>query len=358
MNDMFTVLKPVAIAVAYVAGGLLLGYVFEKTVLRGVKRIVARTSWEADNIIVRSLAGMMTLWFLLGGIYGAVLHLHVPRTAMDITHRALLVVFVFSVTIVLARVAADFVNLYSRRVGGVFLSTSIFVNITRVIVYVIGILVILQSLGISIAPILTALGVGGLAVALALQDTLSNLFAGIHVIASGQLKPGDYIQMDGGEEGYVTDISWRYSTIRALSNNMIIVPNSKLASAIVRNYAMPDREIAVSLPVSVGYDSDLAHVERVTVEVAKEVMAEVEGGIPGFEPAVRYQKFGDSGIDLNVVLRAKEFVDQYALKHEMIKRLLVRYRKEGIDIPYPVRILYVKKDDLECPECPECIDGR
>ncbi len=345
MNDMLTFVKPIAIALAYIGGGLVLGYIFEKIVLNAVKKIVARTSWQADNIIVHSLTGMMTLWFLLGGIYGAVLHLHVPRATLDVVHKGLLVVFILSFTIVLARIAADLVSLYSRQVGGVFLSTSIFVNITRVVVYVIGILVILQSLGISIAPILTALGVGGLAVALALQDTLSNLFAGIHVIASGQLKPGDYVRMDSGEEGYITDISWRYSTIRMPSNNMIIVPNAKLASAIVTNYHMPDKEIAVSLPVSVGYDSDLALVERVTIEVAKEVMAEVQGGIPAFEPAVRYQKFADSGIDLNVVLRAREFVDQYALKHEMIKRLLVRYRQEGIDIPYPIRTVYVKKDD-------------
>jgi len=345
MNDMLTFVKPIAIALAYIGGGLMLGYIFEKIVLKAVKKIVARTSWQADNIIVHSLTGMMTLWFLLGGIYGAVLHLHVPRATLDVVHKGLLVVFILSFTIVLARIAADFVSLYSRQVGGVFLSTSIFVNITRIVVYVIGILVILQSLGISIAPILTALGVGGLAVALALQDTLSNLFAGIHVIASGQLKPGDYVRMDSGEEGYITDISWRYSTIRMPSSNMIIVPNAKLASAIVTNYHMPDKEIGISLPVSVGYNSDLALVEKVTIEVAKEVMAEVQGGIPEFEPAVRYQKFADSGIDLNVVLRAREFVDQYALRHEMIKRLLVRYRQEGIDIPYPIRTLYVKKDD-------------
>ncbi|MDX9823206.1 MAG: mechanosensitive ion channel family protein [Syntrophales bacterium] len=345
MNDMLTFLKPIAIALAYIGGGLVLGYIFEKIVLKGLRRIVSLTSWQADNIVVNSITGMMTLWFLLGGIYGAVLHLHVARATLDVVHKGLLVVFIFSFTIVLARIAADLVSLYSRQIGGVFLSTSIFANITRVVVYVIGILVILQSLGISIAPILTALGVGGLAVALALQDTLSNLFAGIHVIASGQLKPGDYVRMDSGEEGYVTDISWRYSTIRALPNNMIIVPNAKLASAIVTNYHMPNKEIGISLPVSVGYGSNLALVEKVTIEVAKEVMAEVQGGIPQFEPFVRYGKFADSGIEFNVIMRAKEFVDQYALRHEMIKRLLVRYRQEGIDIPYPIRTVYVKKDD-------------
>jgi small-conductance mechanosensitive channel len=218
-----------------------------------------------------------------------------------------------------------------------------FANITRILVLVIGILIILQYLGISIAPILTALGVGGLAVALALQDTLSNLFAGIHVIASGQLKPGHYLRLSSGEEGYVTDITWRYTTIRSLQNNTIIVPNSKLASAIVTNFNIPDEDILTSIEVGVSYDSDLDKVERVTIEVAREVMKDIRVGVPDFEHVITYKKFADSSINFDVYLHVKEFVDQYTVKHEFIKRLHKRYREEGIDIPFPVRTVYMKE---------------
>jgi small-conductance mechanosensitive channel len=218
-----------------------------------------------------------------------------------------------------------------------------FANLTRFLVLVVGILIILESLGISITPILTALGVGGLAVALALQDTLSNLFAGIHVIASGQLKPGHYMKLGSGEEGYVRDITWRYTTITTLQNNTVIVPNAKLASAIVTNYNIPNEEMSISVDIGVSYESDLEKVERVTIEVARGVMKDVHGGVTDFEPAVSYYKFGDSGIYFNVALRARAFVDQYAIKHELIKRLHKSYRDEGIEIPYPARAIYMKE---------------
>jgi small-conductance mechanosensitive channel len=264
-------------------------------------------------------------------------------TLLNLAQKALLVIVIFSVTVVLARLAVGFINLYTKRAEGVLPSTTIFINLTKLLIFLIGVLIILQSLGISITPILTALGVGGLAVALALQDTLSNLFAGLHIIASKQVKTGDYIRLDTGEEGYVTDITWRNTTIRALPNNMIVVPNSRLASAIITNYYQPEREMTVRIDVGVSYDSDLAKVEKITMEVAREVIKEIPGGVTKFEPFIRFHTFADSSINFTVFLRAKEFVEQYPLKHEFIKRLHERYQKEGIEIPFPIRTVYMKE---------------
>ncbi len=339
--DILTI-KKLLLPLAFIIGGFISGIIFEKIILREIKKISAKTKWESDDIIIQALHGTTTLLFIALGIYLALEITEISPEMLSFLHKGLLIIVIFSVTVILSRIAVGFVSLYSTKAGGAFLSTSMFTNLTKGLVYVIGILIILQSLGISIAPILTALGVGGLAVALALQDTLSNLFAGIHVIASGQVKPGHYLRLSTGEEGYVTDITWRYTTIRALPNNTIIVPNSKLASAIVTNYNIPDEEISTSVEVGVSYDSDLDKVERVTIEVAREVMKEVKGGVPGFEPAVSYSRFDDSSIKFNVILRSKEFVDQYAVKHELIKRLHKRYSVEGIEIPYPIRTVYMK----------------
>jgi small-conductance mechanosensitive channel len=243
---------------------------------------------------------------------------------------------------VAARIASGLVTLYSGKSEGLLPSTSIFRNLTATVVFLVGALVVLDTLGISITPILTALGVGGLAVALALQDTLSNLFAGIQIIASRQVRIGDYIKLESGEEGYVTDIRWRNTTVRALPNNMILIPNSKLASTITTNYYMPEKEMAVLVQVGVAYDSDLQKVEQVTIDVGKEVMREVQGGIPEFQPFIRYHTFSDSSINFSVILRGKEFVDQYLIKHEFVKRLQRRYQQEGIEIPFPIRTVYMK----------------
>lgn len=341
MND-YQQISRWLLPLAFIAGGIIFGIIFEKLILTRLRRIVERTKWEGDIIIITAIRGMTFLWFVVGGVYGAVQTFPIHPVLLTVVHKVLLVTLILSVTIVLAKVSVGFVDLYAERVEGVMPSTTIFENLTRVIIFIIGILVILQSLGISITPILTALGVGGLAVALALQETLSNLFSGVQIIASRQLKPGDYVKLESGEEGYVEDITWRNTVIRALPNNMIVVPNSKLASTIVVNYYQPERELAVLVPVGVSYDSDLEKVEKVTIDVANEVMREVQGGIPEFEPFIRYNNFGDFSIDFTVIMRANEFVDQYLIKHEFIKRLHKRFEAEGIEIPFPVRTVYVK----------------
>jgi small-conductance mechanosensitive channel len=343
MTEFFK-LEKVLVPGMYVIGGFLAGLLFEFIILKKVRQIAARTAWEGDAILARSLRGVTTLWFTAAGMYAAIRTGEISHAQLGIVHKALLVIVALSVTVVVARISSAFVNLYSRRVGGVLMSTSMFANLTRIIVFIIGALIILQTLGISIAPILTALGVGGLAVALALQDTLSNLFAGIHVIASKQVKPGDYIKLASGEEGYVKDITWRYTTIQELPDNMIIIPNSKLASSIVTNYYYPEKEMSVLVQVGVGYNSDLEAVERETIEVAREVMRKVSGGVARFDPFVRYHTFGDSSINLTVILRGMEFTDQYLLRHEFVKRLHKRYRDQGIEIPFPIRTVYLRKE--------------
>jgi small-conductance mechanosensitive channel len=204
-----------------------------------------------------------------------------------------------------------------------------------VIVWTIGGLVLLDSLGVAITPLLTALGVGGLAVALALQDTLSNLFAGVHILASRKVQPGDFIQLDNGMEGYVEDTNWRNTIIRQLPNNLLVVPNATVASSIVTNYHLPEHEISVTVACSVSYESDLEHVERVTIEVGQEVMQEVKGAVPEHEPTVRYNTFGDNSITFNVGLRAADISAQALIIHEFIKRLQSRYQREGIDNSSP-----------------------
>jgi len=250
----------------------------------------------------------------------------------------LFAVIVLSITRVIARTVSGFVDMQMSRSSGLP-KTTLLTTIVTVIIYAMGVLVILQYYGISIAPILTALGVGGMAVALALQETLANIFSGLHLILSKQLRLGDYIRLSPTEEGRVTDITWRFTTIVPVGDgNTVVIPNSKLASAIITNYSLPRRDIVIKLPIGVAYDSDLDLVERVTLEVATKVMEEVDEAID-IPPSVRFHTFGESSIDFNVFLHSSNFDHQFILKHEFIKALTRRYREEGIEIPYPVRTL-------------------
>ena len=341
MNETMKIARLI-LPLALIAGGLLVGIIFDKIILKRLRKVAVKTKWEGDEIIVSALSRMTILWFVVAGIYGAANSIPMRPTHLSILHKTLLVIVIFSATVVLARISVGFVNLYAARVKGVLPSTSIFVNLTKLLVFLVGVLIILQTLGISVTPILTALGIGGLAVALALQDTLSNLFSGLHIIVSRQVRPGDYVRLDSGEEGYVADITWRNTTIRTLPNNMVVVPNSRMASSVVTNFFLPEKEMVFFIEVGVSYECDLDKAEQVTTETAKEVMKEVSGGVPQFEPFIRYHSFGDYSVKFTVILRAREFTDQGLIKHEFIKRLHERYRKEGIQIPFPTRTLYMK----------------
>jgi len=329
--------------VAFIIGGFLAGIIIEKILFVWLKRLAEKTGWEGNKILLSSLHRWLTFWFTLTGIYGASLTFPLSATQLLLLHKVLLIVSIFTVSLVTSGIVVGFIRLYSRGAEGVLPSTSIFIHLTKLLIFLIGVLMILQALGISITPILTALGVGGLAVALSLQETLSNLFAGLHILLSRQVKPGDYVRLDSGEEGEVTDINWRNTTIRTLANNLVIVPNSKLAGAIVTNYSLPEKGMGMVIPVSVSYDSDLKKVERVTIGVAKEVMREVPGGVPEFEPYIRFHTFGEAGVQFSTILQVREFADQYLVKHEFIRRLHECYKREGIVIPYPARTVYVKE---------------
>ncbi|MFK0121055.1 mechanosensitive ion channel family protein [Streptomyces sp. NPDC090994] len=331
------------------AAGLLAAFLL-RALLRWLAGHAGRTRWSGDDVIVAALRTVAPWAAVSGGVAGAAAALPLNRTIQHTVNQTLTVLLIFVVTVSAARVIAGLVRTVTTSRSGVAGSATIFVNITRVLVLAIGFLVVLQTLGISIAPLLTALGVGGLAVALALQDTLANLFAGIHILASKTVQPGDYIRLSSGEEGYVEDINWRQTTVRDLSNNLVVIPNGQLAKTNMTNFMRPEQQLTITVQVGVAYDSDLEQVERVTAEIVTEVMTEITGAVPEHEPAIRFHTFGDSRIGFTVILGVGEFSDQYRIKHEFIKRLHRRYREEGIRIPSPARTVALQQGAVVFPQ--------
>lgn len=326
------------------------GLVARNIILSRLVKLASNTKTNVDDIVIKSISKPFIIWCLMLALYIALALSKLPAEWIAVSGKTLLVLGLFSVMITLANIVSGMLRTYSARLQGASPTSSITENITRIVIYAIGILVILNNLGISITPILATLGVGGLAVALALQDTLSNLFSGFYITINRQVKIGDYIKLESGEEGYVVDINWRTTKIRMLPNNMVLVPNAKLTQAIITNFCLPEKEMAVLVNLGVHYDSDLKKVERVTCEVGKEVMKEVTGGVPTFDPFIRYHTFADFSINFTVILRAKEFVDQYMVKHEFVKRLHERYAKEGINIPYPIRAINYTQEKAQVKE--------
>jgi small-conductance mechanosensitive channel len=266
----------------------------------------------------------------------------VPAKWEKYTDAVVLILSALAVYLFVDRLMIEVLRRYGKKLEIIAPSEGMVKAIYRSILLIFVFLIILDSLKITITPFIASLGIGGVVVGLAMQDTLSNFFSWAYIVSNKPIRIGDYIQVEAGKEGYVERIGWRNVRIRMLSNNTLIVPNNKLVSSLVTNFHLPESELAVLVNVGVAYPSDLDKVERVTIEVAKEVLQGTEGAVNEFQPFIRYNALAESSINFTVVLRAKEYAVQYLIVHEFIKRLHQRYRLEGIEIPFATRTVYIK----------------
>lgn len=329
----------VILAVTFLAG-----LIVRRLVLGALRAWTDRTQSRPGLILADALRGPMLIWVVIVGAHLAIQGSTLPEKITAVESKSLAVLWIISLTLMGMRLAGNLVRYYGQQVPGALPVTTLTETLAELAVAMLGILLILSALDFRITPILTALGVGGLAVALALQDTLSNLFSGFYVAVARQVRLGDYIRLNTGEEGYVTDIGWRSTTVRSLGNNMIVVPNAKLAQAIVTNFHLPEKRMAASLQVSVSYDADPDHVERVLLDVAHRGLHEITGMVAEPAPAVTFDPgFGDSALGFTLGFQVAEFSSQFGVKAELRKRILHRFREEGILMPYPTRTVYLEK---------------
>jgi len=318
----------------------------KKIVFIRIQRFASRTRSKLDDILIGALNFPLVLLIFVSGVF--ILERISPVLAGSELSGYLLVALkttsIVAIILFLDRLLNNLIQVYSDKVDILRTSGAVARGFVRIIVIALGVLILLDSFGVSITPLLASLGIGSLAVALALQPTLENFFSGIQIVIDKPIKVGQFIKLDSGEEGYVAKVGWRSTWVRMLPNNVVVIPNKVLVGSKVLNYYYPQKELAVLVQVGVHYDSDLKKVEKVTCEVGKEVMKTVKGGVPGFDPFIRYHTFNDFSIDFTVILRAREFVDNYLIKHEFIKRLHERYNKEGIVIPYPIKAINYEQE--------------
>ncbi|MEW6027449.1 MAG: mechanosensitive ion channel family protein [Planctomycetota bacterium] len=331
-----------------------IGLFLKSVLFRHLSKVAAKTAWKWDEPLVNNLRQTMIFWCLLGSIYFIKKQWNITAATDANINKMLVVIWGVSITIVLANIATQLISLYSDRIQQTFPLTNLTKAFARILIIIIGALMILHSVGISITPLLTTLGIGGLAVALALQDTLSNLFAGLYTTMSKNISRHDFIKLESGEEGYVEDVGWRATRIRMLNNNMVLIPNSKLAQSVLVNYSLMNREVSVRIDIGVHYNSNLDEVEKATLEVARQIQQTVPGAVENYDPHLRYTAFGESSVNFIVILRGKEYKDTFLLRHEFIKQLHQRYREKGIVIPYPVRAINYSQE--KAPEM--AADGK
>lgn len=321
-------------AIAVIATGILL--VARAAVFRLLRRWGGTTANRLDDIIIAVIETPSVYWCIAIGLYLGIALSDIPEKYVFYTSKTIYVIVILSITIAAANLAGKIFRDYIRRSSLPLPTTGLAYGIMYGSILVIGILVMLSVLGISIAPLITALGVGGLAVALALQDTLSNLFAGIHILVEKSVRVGDFIRLENGLEGYIEDITWRTTRIRMPANNMIVIPNNKLSQSIVTNYYLPEKRLTAHIQVSVGYEADPDLIEAVLLDEAKTALTELESLLPDPAPFVHLSPgFGEASLEFTLAIQVREFSDQAPAQHELRKRILKRFRKEGIAMPFP-----------------------
>ena len=320
--------------------------VVHKLVFPLIIRFTKWTPTDLDSQLVKSVRWPVTFGILVLGVYLALI-IPLDLTAsqqnqVDIVGRALGVMIVITVAVGLLSSAIDWylatlatsatrvVDLrllpLIRRIGGV-------------VIYGIGALLVMDVLGINISPLIAGLGLGGLAVALAIQPTLANLFAGTYVMTEGVIATGDYIQLENGLRGYVVEVGWRSTRIRDWRNNLVVVPNSKFAETIITNYQQPSNAVNVYLECGTSYDSDLYRVEEICLEVMDTIIESHPMAVKEYGKYFAFDKFGDSNVNFWLFVQATDRWGSFVVQSEMMKLLHKRFKKEGIVINYPVRTL-------------------
>ena len=326
---------------AFISVSLLI--LFRSIAFRVLNKWAGKTETDIDDIIIKAFKTPSLYWCIAIGLYFGIAVSDIQERYIFYLSKTIHAIVILSITIAAANLSGRIFSNFIQKSNLPIPATGLAYGILKGVIFVLGFLIILSDLGISITPFITALGVGGLAVALALQDTLANLFAGIHILFEKTVRVGDFIRLETGQEGYVDDITWRTTRVRMLPNNIVIIPNSKLAQSIVTNYYLPEKRMSLLIPISVSYSSDPERIEKLLVEEAKKAVGEVQGLLGDPEPFVRFiPGFGESSLDFTLICQVKEFVDQYLVQHELRKRIFKRFNEEGIEIPFPQRTVHLK----------------
>lgn len=331
-------------AQAYARAGLLILLAFlialaiRYVVLNRLSEMAKRSDSIYDSVILTLLRRRTIFWAVLLAMMSAVPMLPWTKAAKLTGERVILALLILSFTLSLIRAFKELLISYSERTGTVLGRTTLIRYVGSFLLFVLGVTIILSLFDISLVPAITALGIGGLAVALAFQDTLANLFAGITMTLSRQIRLGDYLEVVDAQKGFVYDISWRTTTLRTVANNMVIIPNKKLAESILINHSMPSTEGPIEIVLSVGYDTDPERLEAILIDEVMSAVGSVDG-VMAEPPAVRFIEFGDSALIVKLLPQIDTIEAQLPARHLLMKRVFRRLREEGITIPYPIRTL-------------------
>ncbi len=334
----------------FVVGLVALAWLFERVVLTVLRRMSARTETKVDDALAEGLPT------ILRPIVAVVaLHVVIQQLLRDekgalstdgrLADKALTVVAIVVIAVALVSVASRVIDAWvgadvARNPVGPPVKLGL-----KIVMLPVALLAVLQAIDYPVNSLLTALGIGSLAVGLALQDTLKNMFAGVQIVLDRPIRAGDYVEVDKTAVGTVTEIGLRTTKLRSLENNIIVIPNATIAGAMVVNYDVQDRTFVQKFNVGVAYGVDTRRVQRVLEEAAAAAQKDLSG-FATEPPHVTVRELGESSVNFTVEMRLRQYAGRGALVSEMYHRLYERLCAERIEIPFPTRTVYLRGESL------------
>jgi small-conductance mechanosensitive channel len=321
-------------------GGWFIGSFVALLVLRGLLLRVLHRRGDGGHPYVKVFAETIglpsVLWCLAGALSVGARYAELTPKQESAVNIWTVVFLITSVSLVIASLVSRIFALFGEKRGVQMAASGLARTLAQVLVLTTGGLILLNYLGISVTPILTVLGVGGLAVGLALQDTLSNLFAGVHILIEEPFRVGDFIRLTSGEEGTVTDIGWRTTRLLQGVNNMVVIPNNKITTTALVNFALPQKWLMTEIDIATAHHADPAVVERIAMAVARST----EGVLAAPEPVFLF----DPGplpthLQFKLIVPIEDRLQQGIVRSRIRFALVREFTKQDVPMPLGERLI-------------------
>ncbi len=340
---------------AFLLALALLAVLCERVVVVVLRRMTAKTETKVDDAIAEGIPTILRPVLVLLGLHVLIHSLLRSEAnpdrlspAGEMASQALVVVSIGVVAIAVTRVVLRAIDAWSADEERRRPLAAPFKFGVKVVMVPLTLLTVLEALQVHITSLLAALSIGSLAVGLALQDTLKNMFAGIQIVLDQPIRAGDQVQIDQTVKGTVVEIGLRSTKLRGADNNTVIIPNATIADAVITNIDFHDRSYYQSFAVSVAYGSDTRRVQKILEEVVAGAAKELDG-VVAEAPRIGFNAMAESSLDFTIEVRFRQWAGRMALVTEIYHRIYARLCQEGIEIPFPTRTVYVRNETPAAP---------
>ena len=309
------------------------------------KRLARFTETDLDDRVLQRVIPHVSHLLIMLGFYLAIRSLPLHEKLVQVLSGAL---FVILVIILFNLVYSSLDELMHWYVNGrqeeskeLFSRNIITIAEKLTLLFLMGtaLIIILKHFNYDIVSVVTALGVGSLAIGLAAKDTLAHMISGFTLMIDQPFRIGDRIQLVGGQTGDVLDIGLRSTKIRTMDNQLLIIPNSDLCNTILTNQAFPDKRAKGRINIGVAYGSDVERVKELLLATALEVEAVLRDPVP----EAYFVSFGDSALSMALFFWVDEYASLFAVTDMVNTQIMRRFRENNIEIPYPTRTVIMEK---------------